>query len=120
MNRPCLILVVVVLAVLAPELRAQTSYPMLSRVEPTAVQRGTTGEIAITGNGNFTGARQLLCEGPGLAGEMLEGDQEKEKEKTDAAAKGMGRARGAVKARLTVAPDAPLGPREIRVATHTA
>src|SRR4051794_5170657 len=100
-HRPILtaIALALALAASAPALRAQTSYPMLSRVEPTAVQRGTTVEVAIAGTGSFAGARQLLCERPGLEGEVLDGDVEKEK----AAAKGMARAKAAVKARLTVA-----------------
>src|SRR4051794_20319971 len=114
MSRPRLILAVVALGAFAPALRAQTSYPMLSRVEPTAVQRGTAVEITIAGTGSFAGAWQLLCEGPGLGGEVIGGDAAK---KEDAAAKEMRRPTGSVKARLTVAPDAPLGPREIRVAT---
>ena len=56
----------------------------------------------------------MLCEGPGLSGEVLE----LEKTSTPATARrAKGRRRPAVKARLTVAADAPLGPREIRVAT---
>jgi hypothetical protein len=89
-------------AVLVPSAWAQTSYPMLGRIEPTALQRGQKAEITISGKGSFAGAWQLLCEGPGLSGEVL-----------DAKEKG----RGAVKARLAADADAPLGPREIRVAT---
>src|SRR4051812_35515014 len=87
MSRSRLIVAVVALGAFAPALRAQTSYPMLSRVEPTAVRRGTTVEIAIAGTGSFAGAWQLLCEGPGLEGEVIGGDAEKTKE--DAAAKEM-------------------------------
>ena len=52
----------------------------------------------------------MLCEGPGLEGEVIVKPPE-------AAPKGMKPPTGPVKARLTVAADAPLGPREIRVAT---
>jgi len=108
MIRSRLILAAVALIALVPAARAQTSYPMLSRVEPTALQRGTTAEVTISGTGNFAGAWQILCESPGLSGEVI-GEA--------AAAKGMRPVKTSVKARLTVAAGAPLGPREIRVVT---
>src|SRR5262249_47313672 len=121
MDRPRLILAAAVLSTLGPALRAQTSYPMLSRVEPTAVQRGTTVDLVIsgTGTGSFAGASQMLCEQPGLEGRVVVDEPEKAKEKTapDTSGKAMRPARSSVKARLTTASDAPLGPREIRVAT---
>ena len=49
---------------------AQTSYPMTLCVEPIAVSRGQTVEITISGRENFSGAWKLLCEGPGLRGEV--------------------------------------------------
>ena len=105
--------------------RAQTSYPMLSRIEPTAVQRGQSIVIAIAGSGtggaggDFSNARELLCEGPGLKGEILaiEKPEPAAASGSGASKKGRRRANANVKARLTVAPDAPLGPREVRVAT---
>jgi hypothetical protein len=114
-----LIIAIVVLASCTESSRAQTSYPMLSRVTPTAVQRGTTREITIAGTGNFAGAWRLLCEAPGLEGEVIVIDDAKKDpvKPLDAAAKGMRPAQNSVKVKLTVAPDAPLGPREIRVAT---
>ncbi|SIN86852.1 pre-peptidase C-terminal domain-containing protein [Singulisphaera sp. GP187] len=101
---------------LAPELaRAQTSYPMLTRVTPTAARRGETVEITIVGGGRFDGAWQLLCEGPGLAGTVLDGATPPAGDPK--AMRRGGRTSGTVKASVTIAPDAPLGPREIRVAT---
>jgi hypothetical protein len=96
---------------LVPGLHAQTSYPMLSRVEPTAVQRGTTVELKISGTGNFAGAWQLLCEHPGLTGAVQGADA------AGADPKAARPARTSIRARLTAAADAPLGPRELRVAT---
>ncbi len=101
----------VMLAVLVPPARGQTSYPMLGRVEPTAVRRGTTAEVAISGTFGIGASRQVLCEGPGLSGEVLGA------EKTAAGGRGGRRGTETAKVRLTVAPDAPLGPREIRVAS---
>ena len=96
--------------------RGQTSYPMISRVEPTAIQRGKTAELTIAGAGDFSGASGLLAEGAGLAGEVVPAKA------TDAPAvksKGSmrGRESGATKVKLTVADDALPGVREIRVAT---
>jgi Bacterial pre-peptidase C-terminal domain len=94
----------------------QTSYPMVVRVEPVAVARGRTVEITISGQENFDGAWALLCEPPGLSAEVLKVDRPEQ-----ARAKGAGARRrrptGTVQARLTVAAGAPLGPRELRVAT---
>ena len=51
--------------------RAQTSYPMMLRVDPVAVRRGQTVEIGISGQENWNGAWAVLCEQPGLRGEFL-------------------------------------------------
>jgi hypothetical protein len=109
------LLPVLMLAAVPPPARAQTSYPMLGRIEPTALQRGKTAEVTISGSGtgnltNFAGAWQMICEGPGLSGEVTV-------PATDAPAQGTKVQKTAVKARLTAEADAPLGPREIRVAT---
>ncbi|MBX6311374.1 MAG: PPC domain-containing protein [Isosphaeraceae bacterium] len=97
---------------LAPALRAQTGYPMITRVQPTAVQRGQSVEVTIAGAQNFAGASALLFEGTGLSGEVLEAQAT-----GNAASKGRGATTGTVRARLSVAPDAALGPREFRVVT---
>jgi hypothetical protein len=94
----------------------QTSYPMTLRVEPSAVTRGRSVEITVTGQENFDGAWAVLCQPPGLRGEVLKVEKVPQK----AAQRGGGRRRRAtsqVQARLSVGPDAPLGPRELRVAT---
>lgn len=121
-KRPYLTALLIVIAPTA--VRAQTSYPMVSRVEPAAVRRGTTVELTIAGGSpggggsNFTGAFALLCEGPGLAGEVLTVEAVKPSPAmAKGGGRGMRRAVGVVKARLKVGPDAPLGPREVRVAT---
>jgi hypothetical protein len=98
--------------------RAQTSYPMMMRVDPVALTRGQTAETTVSGQENWSGASLVLCEGPGLRGQVLavekvEGPQAK-------ARGGGGGRRGAtpqLRARLEVAADAPLGPREVRIAT---
>lgn len=82
----------------------QMCYPMLARVEPTAIQRGQSATLTITGKENFAGASALLFEGSGITAEI-----------TDPGAKG--KPATSIKARLTVAETAALGPREFRVVT---
>ncbi|HEX8203598.1 MAG TPA: pre-peptidase, partial [Isosphaeraceae bacterium] len=92
--------------------RAQTSYPMITRVQPTAIQRGQAAELTIAGTQDFSGASALLFEGTGLTAQVVGADGTK-------ANGGMrGRAAAtAVRARVAVAPEAELGPRELRVVT---
>ncbi len=114
MSRLCLPLASLMLVLGATAARSQTSYPMLTRIEPTAVQRGKTAEVTIAGGGSFAGASAVLCEGTGVVGDVVG------VEKANAAAKtgkGMRRASGTVKASLTASAGTALGPREIRVAT---
>src|SRR5262249_20851278 len=89
---------VVLTAPLAPP-RAQPGYPMVSRVEPAAVQRGQTVEVTIAGNQDFSGASALLFEGTGLSAEVLAASSD-----SGPAMKRRGRgATGSVKAKLAVA-----------------
>jgi hypothetical protein len=61
----------VMLASAPPALRGQTSYPMITHVMPTAVQRGCTAEVEVFGQMDFTGAYKVIFEGPGLSAEVL-------------------------------------------------
>jgi hypothetical protein len=96
--------------------RAQTSYPMTLSIDPIAVSRGQTVEITISGHENFSGAWKLLCEGPGLRGEVQIVEPVEPKTKARAGG-GRRRTTAQVRAHLEVSPDAPLGPNELRVAT---
>jgi hypothetical protein len=88
---------------------------MVTRVEPTALQRGQTTEITISGVQNFSGASALLFEGTGLSAEILEA---KGPEKAPATKTRRRRNQtGSVRAKVSVAADAALGPRELRVVT---
>ncbi len=113
MKRTALILSLTLAAAAA---RGQTSYPMISRVEPTAIQRGKTVELAIAGDGDFSGASGLLAEGSGLAGEIVPAKAaEPTPDKAKAARRGRGG--GATKVKLSASADAAPGVWEIRVAT---
>jgi Bacterial pre-peptidase C-terminal domain len=107
--------VVVLVSMTAESVDAQTSYPMTLRIDPIAVQRGRVAEITVLGRENWNGAWALLCEGNGLRGEISSVEKV---EVPQTKARGGGR-RGTtqVKGKLEVAWDAPLGPRELRVAT---
>src|SRR5262245_42843609 len=111
-------LILAALVILSADMAlAQTSYPMLGLVAPAAVRRGETTEVAISGAGSFAGASQVLCEGPGLSGKVLDVETPQQASPSGKSGRGRRRASGSVKVALTVAADAPLGPREIRVAT---
>lgn len=101
--------------------QAQTGYPMVSRVVPAAVQRGTSVELTFgssgNGSGDFSGAFAVLCEGTGLKGEVLSVEKPAPRAAGKAKGRGTRQGTGMVKVRLTASPDALLGPREIRVAT---
>src|SRR3954452_22931585 len=86
---------------------------MVTRIQPAAVQRGHDAEVTISGAQNFGGASALLFEGVGLSGEVLEAKNEE----APARKKGRGAATGSVRAKLHVAAEAALGPRELRVVT---
>jgi hypothetical protein len=100
---------------------AQTSYPMVTRVFPAGVQRGTTTEVTVSGAQNFAGAYKILFEGEGLTAEIepakpeavkpdkLKDDKEKADKKKSSV--------DSVTLKVTAAPEAPVGVRELRVAT---
>jgi hypothetical protein len=88
---------------------AQTSYPMISHVHPVAVQRGKTTEVTVEGTQNFFGTYKALFDGTGLTPEVVA----QPAPKGDTARPVV----RAVKLKLTVSPDAALGPREFRVAS---
>src|SRR5262249_45473388 len=70
----------------------------------------------ISGRENFDGAFALLCQSPGLRGEVLKVEKV-EPPRARARPGARRRATSRLRARLTIEPDAPLGPREVRVAT---
>src|SRR4051794_7961455 len=91
-----------VLLATATTTRAQTSYPMVTRVQPTALRRGQTAEVKVAGTQDFKGASALLFEGTGLTAEVLAAASTP----TDPARRGRAAATGSVTARVTAAADA--------------
>jgi hypothetical protein len=100
---------------------AQTSYPMLTHVFPAGVQRGTTTEVTVHGRQNFAGVYKVLFEGEGLSAEVVPPKPEDKKppdKKPDETKKGKTKPSvDSVTLKVTAAPDAPVGVRELRVAT---
>lgn len=98
---------------------AQTSFPMVCSTFPTGVQRGKTTEVTVYagggGGGNLYGAYKALFEGEGVKAEIVPPEKgwpaKDPKKPWDVPGV------SEVKMRVTVAPDAPLGVREYRLAT---
>lgn len=104
--RPFLLRLLPAFLVFASRAAAQTPYPEITYILPGAVQRGTTSEVTVVARQarrGFETASQVFFGGQGLRGEILPRDQKLPAE------------RGKVK--VTVAVDAALGLREMRVAT---
>lgn len=90
----------------------QMSYPMITRVEPVAIQRGQASEVTISGVHDFAGASRLLFEGTGLTAAV-----EQAESTTKTGRSGRGRTSGSVRAKITASAETALGPRELRVVT---
>lgn len=97
------------LFVAAPAL-AQTSFPMITHTTPTAVQRGKTAEVLVQGKMNFYGCYKVLVEGEGIQAELVGAKPDMKPPKPLPQV-------SQVKVKFTVAPDAPLGVRDFRVAS---
>lgn len=90
---------------------AQTSYPMVMSLKPVAIQTGTTAECEVQSRYTMLGANQVFVSGDGVTAEVVPPvipelkPGEKPKDLTK------------LKLKITAASDAPLGPREFRLAT---
>ncbi len=103
-------------------IRAQTAYPMLMSSFPTGAQRGKTTLVTVnTGTSNGGGATNLygtykaIFEGAGVTAEVV--PPEKGWPALDPKKPFVIPAINSVTLKLTIAPDAPLGVREFRIAT---
>lgn len=91
---------------LAATAAGETPYPEITYVLPSAVQRGTTSEVTVVARQarrGFETASHVFFSGEGLSAEVPPRAEKTPPE------------RGTI--RVTTAPDAPLGLRELRVAT---
>src|SRR5438105_10212518 len=94
--------------------RAQTSYPFLFSLYPCGLQRGTTAEITLSGLHDYHSAYKVLIEGTGVTGDILV--PEKGWPGPDPKTKAIAPIND-IKLKITAAADAPVGIREVRVAT---
>jgi hypothetical protein len=93
---------------------AQISFPMVTHVSPVAVQRGTTAEVTVAcQSSSLAGAYKVLVEGTGVSAEIVPPkDAPKPADPKLPPPNVL-----SCKLKLTVAPDAALGPREFRIAS---
>lgn len=103
-----------VLASVASNAVAQTSFPMLNSLYPCGLQRGKTVEVTLSGLHNYHSAYKVLIQGSGVTGEVVTptGGWPAPDAKT-----GVLPVLNEIKLKLTAAADAPLGVKELRVAT---
>lgn len=101
---------------------AQTSFPMLGGTLPIGVERGKASTITLYGGGNgganLNGTYKVLVEGKGVTAEVV--PPAKGFPAPDAKTPWTLPHIGEVKMNVTVAPDAQLGARQIRIATRRA
>jgi hypothetical protein len=91
---------------------AQTSFPMVTHVNPVAIQRGTTAEVTVQcQTSSLAGAYKVMFEGAGLSAEVLPA-----KETKPIDPKMPLPVVPALKLKITATADAPLGVREFRIA----
>jgi hypothetical protein len=81
---------------------AQTGFPGVTSVFPLAVERGKTTTVTLAANRGLSNAYKALVSGSGVTVKVLPADAKANK--------------NSCKVELTVAADAELGPRELRVA----
>ena len=103
-------------AVLTSAALAQTSYPMVSRTHPVAVQRGASAEVSIGGQGDLGGATAILFDVPGLSAEVVDMPAPKAAPPTPKGTRKTALA-NAVRFKIIARSDAPLGPCEFRLVT---
>ena len=92
------------------ELQAQTAYPMLMSLRPVAVQVGTTADVEVKSRYTMFGAYQVLVSGEGVSGEVVPSEAKQEDPAKKPTVEKL-----AIK--VTVAPDAAPGVRDLRIAT---
>jgi hypothetical protein len=88
---------------------AQTGYPMVMSLKPTAVQAGGSGEVEFQTRYSMLGAYQILVSGTGVSGEVLH-PEVKEGEKPSLTK---------MKVKFTADADAMPGVRDVKMATPT-
>jgi hypothetical protein len=87
---------------------------MITHTTPVAVQRGRATDVTVAGQMDFGNVSKTLFDDPGISAAVVPGTPAKAPPPTGRRRR---RAQFSTKLRLSVAPDAPLGVREFRVAS---
>lgn len=103
-----LVLAVSLIAACAQTASAQTAFPMLMSLKPVAVQLGTTSEITVNSRYSMHSAESVLVTGGGMLGEVVPPEVKKDDKTPNVVA---------LRIKLSVAPDALPGVRDLRVVT---
>lgn len=113
------VLVVVVAAGWHLPARAQTAYPMLMSVSPTALQAGTSGTATIASRYALDGATAVLVSGEGVTGTVVPPPAEAQAADAQAAAPPAAKPKPkeSLEVVFAAAPDAVPGIRDVRVVT---
>jgi hypothetical protein len=99
------------LILLAQTAQAETSYPMLMSLKPTAAQCGTSSEHELESRYSMFGTSKVLVSGSGVTGEVITPMELDKDGKPPALTK--------IKLKFTVAPDALPGVRDVRIVGPT-
>jgi hypothetical protein len=102
----------------APPAVAQTSYPMLMSLKPTAAQVGTSSVHALSSRYSMAGAYKVIVSGSGVTGEIVKDTPKSSRSGRRRRGGRRGRrSSGRIGVKFTVAPDAKPGVRDFRIAT---
>ncbi len=92
---------------------AQTSYPMLMSLSPVAVGVGQTTEVTVRSRYSMRGAFQVLISGEGVSAEIVPPEEDPSADPKTA------KPLETLRLRVSAAPDAELGIRDVRIITPT-
>ncbi len=104
----CFITTVISLVGFAEPASAQTAFPMLMSLKPVAVQVGTTSEVTVNSRYSMHSAESVLVTGGGVLAEVVPPEVKKDEKAPNIVA---------LKIKVSVAPDATPGVRDLRVLT---
>ena len=108
MKRHWIVIALLMFASGAEEVLAQTAFPMLMSLKPVAVQIGTTSEVTVNSRYSMHSAESVLVTGGGVLAEVVPPEVKKDDKAPNVVA---------LKIKISVAPDAMPGVRDLRVLT---
>ena len=108
LNAVRLLVIAVSLVFVSSKAHAQTAFPMLMSLKPVAVQIGTTSEVTVNSRYSMHSAESVLVTGGGVLAEVVPPEVKKEDKTPNVVA---------LKIKISVAPNALPGVRDLRVLT---